>query len=119
MDEQLTSFPSFVDPRGTLVPIELDHVGFDVRRVFAVAGPVAGSTRGEHVATCRELIVLVSGAVEVILGIGATERSLLLTDPGSTAEVHPGDYIRYRLRNGRSMIVVLADESYRPPEPLP
>lgn len=118
MDEQLTSFPSFVDERGTLVPIELDHVGFDVRRVFAVAAPLGGSTRGEHASTCRELIVLVSGEAEVITGVGATERTVPLTRPGATAEVEPGDYIRYRLRDAGSVIVVLADDSYRPPDPL-
>jgi hypothetical protein len=119
MDEQLTSFPSFTDERGTLVPIELDHVGFGVRRVFAVEGPLSGSTRGEHAATCRELIVLVSGAVEVTVGVGAMERTLRLTRPGSTAEVQPGDYISYRLGDCRSVIVVLADEAYRSPDPLP
>jgi hypothetical protein len=119
MDEQLTSFPAFTDDRGTLVPVELDQVGFEVRRVFTVAGPPCGSARGGHVATCRELIVLASGEVEVSVGVGATVRTMLLTSPGSTTEVFQGEYIRYRLRDAHSVIVVLADEAYRPPDPLP
>lgn len=118
MDEQLTSFPGFTDDRGTLVPIELDHVGFDVRRVFTVAGPPHGSTRGQHASTCRELIVLASGEAEVTLGVGAMARTVVLTRPGETAEVSPGEYIRYLLRDACSVIVVLADEAYRPSGPL-
>lgn len=117
--EQLTGFPSHVDDRGTLVPIELDHVGFVVRRVFAVVGPPGGSVRGEHASTCRELIVLVSGAAEVSVGTGADKQMFTLTRPGSTAEVRSGDYVRYRLHDDRSVIVVLADEAYRAPDPVP
>jgi hypothetical protein len=114
---QLTGFPSHVDDRGTLVPIELDHVGFVVRRVFAVVGPPGGSVRGEHVSTCRELIILVSGEAEVSIGTGADKRTLALARPGSTAEVRSGDYVRYRLHDERAVIVVLADEAYRAPDP--
>jgi len=98
---------SYADERGTLVPVELDTVGFDVRRVFAVAGPPGGATRGEHALTCRELIVLVSGAARFEVRAGPTV-------PGDSLAVGPAGWLRYHLRDDRSVVLVLADAAYRP-----
>ena len=107
---------SYADERGTLVPVELDTVGFDVRRVFAVAGPPGGATRGEHALTCRELIVLVSGAARFEVGAGPDEvlGTHELTVPGDSLAVGPAGWLRYHLRDDRSVVLVLADAAYRP-----
>ncbi|MEO5853249.1 MAG: FdtA/QdtA family cupin domain-containing protein [Nocardioides sp.] len=107
---------SYVDDRGTLVPVELDTVGFDVRRVFAVAGPPGGATRGEHALTCRELIVLVSGAARVEVGSSPDQvrETHELTAPGDSLAVGPAGWLRYHLRDERSVVLVLADAPYRP-----
>ena len=43
------AFPTYVDPRGLLLPIDLDGLDFEPVRVFVVAGPPEGATRGGHV----------------------------------------------------------------------
>ena len=62
-------FPAYADPRGLLVPVDLDALAFAPVRVFVVAGPSAGATRGGHPAPCREQVVLVSGRVAVRHGV--------------------------------------------------
>jgi len=111
---QLSAFPAYVDERGTLVPVELSDVGFDVRRVFTVTGPPQGSTRGDHLAGCRELIVLVTGEVEIVTRTAGIEHSVVLTRPGASIQVDPHTYLRYVMRDDRTTILVLADEPYRP-----
>jgi hypothetical protein len=111
---EICAFPAHVDGRGTLVPIELDEVDFQVRRVFTVTGVAGGSTRGDHVTDCRELIVLVSGEIEVTTGSADSWRRVTLDRPGASIELEAGLFVRYRLRDDRSVILVLTDESYCP-----
>ncbi len=110
-----TSFPFFGDARGTLVPIELDDVPFEVRRIFTVAGVAGGSVRGNHRSGCRELIVLVAGRVRLEIG---TDPDVLtpatLVTPGQTVDVPAGSFVRYALRDEQSVILVLADAAYEP-----
>ena len=111
--ERVAALPVFTDERGTLLPIELDEVGFDVRRVFTVTGSSPGSTRGEHLTDCRELVVLVQGEVEVTTRSLGVDRRVTLDRPGATLEVVPETFIRYRLRDDSSTILVLADQPFR------
>ena len=105
---------AFVDERGTLVPIELDGVGFGVRRVFAVAGSRTTTHRGDHALTCRELVVLVAGRVTVEVGEaedGPFSRHEL-TEPGRSVAAGPAGWLRYTLHGDRSVVLVLADAPY-------
>ena len=107
----MTGFPAHDDERGVLVPIELDDVGFVVRRVFAVTGPPEGATRGGHEVTCREQVVLVSGRAELRID----DRTVVLDRPGASALVEPGERMDYELGPGGSTIVVLADRPWPGP----
>lgn len=111
--ERVAALPVFTDERGTLLPIELDDVGFDVRRVFIVTGTSPATTRGEHLTDCRELIVLVQGEVEVTTRALGVDRRIVLDRPGAVLEVAPETFIRYGLRDETSTILVLADQPFR------
>jgi hypothetical protein len=108
--------PAYVDVRGTLVPIELDAVGFDVRRVFAVAGAGSTTHRGNHALTCRELVVLVAGrvTVEVSDGENGPFARHELNEPGRSVAAGPHGWLRYTLHGERSVVLVLADGPYVP-----
>lgn len=107
------AFPTYVDPRGLLLPIDLDGLDFEPVRVFVVAGPPEGSTRGGHVVPCQELLVLVSGTVEVRYeGVTTT-----LTRPGATVALPPGGLVEYDLAAGGSTVLVLADRPYSDERP--
>lgn len=112
---------TYVDARGDLLPLELDDVGFVVRRVFTVVGPPGGSHRGDHALTCRELIVLVAGAaeIEVAESGGEVGRTWVLDRPGAALDVAPPGWLNYTLRDDRSVILVLADAPYEPEDASP
>jgi hypothetical protein len=107
------AFEAFVDERGTLVPIELDRTAFPPRRVFVVAAPLAGATRGGHEVTCREQLVLVAGRVQVRID----DRTEVLEHPGASVLIEPGQTMSYDLAPGGSTVVVLADEPWTGPRP--
>jgi len=108
-------FPAIDEPRGWLLPVELDDVPFPVRRVFVVAGPPGGATRGDHAATCQELVVLLSGSATFEVALATT----VLERPGQSLHVRRGDHVRYHLPDDASRILVLAEEPYVVPEELP
>lgn len=101
-------FPTFVDPRGLLLPVELGDVPFPVARVFVVVGPPDGATRGGHVVSCQELVVLVSGSADVRYD-GATNA---LTEAGASVLLAPGSVVEYDLAPGGSTVLVLADRAF-------
>ncbi|MGI8645882.1 MAG: WxcM-like domain-containing protein [Nocardioides sp.] len=110
MPDRELSFAVHRDDRGTLLPIELADTPFVVRRVFTVVGPAGGAERGGHAAVCQEAVVVVAGSVEVEV---AGER-VVLDEPGAGVLIGAGEYVAYRLRDAPSVILVLADEDYRP-----
>jgi glyoxylate utilization-related uncharacterized protein len=101
-------FPRFVDARGLLLPVEFGELPFVPARMFLVVGPAEGSTRGGHLTSCHELMVLVSGSVEVRYD-GATTT---LSNPGDWLELPPGGQVDYDLAPGGSTVAVLADQPY-------
>jgi hypothetical protein len=114
----LREVPAYTDERGTLVPVELTEVDFDVRRVFVVTGLPGGSRRGGHRLTCRELIVLAGGCALVEVGPGRDGpfEASRLAAPGDAIEVGPEGWLRYSLADATSVLLVLADRPYEDPE---
>ena len=104
----------FRDPRGSLLPVALADVAFPVRRVFVVTGARGGADRGNHPAPCGEAVVLISGSVSftVASADGSTLEEFALDEPGQRAVLHPGELVRYRLRDEHSRILVLAETAY-------
>jgi hypothetical protein len=106
--------PVFDDERGRLVPVEFDGLPFTPRRVFAVVAPPGGATRGEHLVTCRELVVLLTGTAEVqVTGPGGATTGHPLDTAGSTLLLEVGEWVVYRLSDAAS-VLVLADAEYTP-----
>ena len=112
--DTLNAFPLFVDERGTLVPIELDAVGFTVRRVFVVTGAAGGSERGDHVIPCHQQAVLLAGRAEFRVTTGPDETVSVLERVGQWVALPAGSYVRYQLADERSQVLVLAAEAYTP-----
>lgn len=98
------------DGRGVLVALELGEAPFPVRRVFTVTGVDGGADRGGHASSCREAVVLAGGRAEIEVDGVVT----MLDEPGRGVLVEAGQFVRYRLPDDRSVVVVLADEAYRP-----
>jgi hypothetical protein len=100
--------PSFTDERGRLLPLEFGALPFVPVRLFVVTGPEGGARRGGHLVPCRELLVLLTGAVTVEYA-GETTR---LAEAGRWLLLEPGERVDYDLAPGGSTIAVLADAPY-------
>lgn len=115
MAESTGQLPSFVDERGTLLPIELSGIAFPVQRVFVVKGTTPPQSRGNHIVSCDELIVLISGTVAVRVGPGPDDLddAVVLDTLGQSIPIATGSFIVYELGDDRSAILVLAAEPYQ------
>ncbi len=84
MDQvQILEFPKITDRRGNLTFIEeRRHVPFEVRRVFYVYDIPSGEDRGAHAhRTLQQVIICVSGGLEIYLDDGREKQTVRLSRP--------------------------------------
>ena len=88
----IIDFPKIIDPRGNLTVAEnMQHVPFDVRRVYWTYDVPAGESRGGHAhKQCREVIIAVSGSFTVTLDNGSEKQSFHLNHPWQGLLVETG-----------------------------
>lgn len=111
--------PVHVDGRGRLLVVEHQILGYAPSRVFVVTDAPAGVSRGDHVVPCRQTMVLISGGADVTVGESADRptRHERLGSPGDLVELHPGEFVSYRLDDPSSTVLVLAETAYRGARP--
>ena len=76
---QVLEFPHFSDPRGDLIPFELDgEFPFAVKRVYLVTGN-EGETRGGHAHKIdSEVFVAASGTIKALVNDGSGDEVIEL-----------------------------------------
>lgn len=82
-DCALVEFPKVPDPRGNLTFIEgARHVPFEIKRLFYLHDVPAGASRGGHAhRTLAQVLICVSGSLDVRLDDGAEQRMVRLNQP--------------------------------------
>jgi len=80
--EKIT-LPKLTDDRGTLSFVHgLEHIPFEIQRVYFLYGVPAGSSRGGHAhRKLQQLLIPVSGSFDVLLTDGRDEESVSLNRP--------------------------------------
>ena len=75
MEPTLITLPKYLDARGNLSFIEEDtHLAFRIRRVYWIYDVPGGEHRGGHAyRETEELIVALSGSIDVVLNDGQKE----------------------------------------------
>ena len=91
-ENKIIDLPKILDPRGNLtVAQSMDHIPFNVSRVYWVYDVPAGESRGGHAhKQCREFIVAASGSFTVTLDDGYTQTSYHLNHPWQGLYVETG-----------------------------
>lgn len=113
MNNDILKFPIAFDPRGDLLPIEMQDVPFQVNRLFIIINSPGRIARAEHFAGCKELAILIAGTVTFELGRAKDQLIRVeLKNPGDAVLINPEDYVRYYLENADSKIAVLAEKPY-------
>jgi dTDP-4-dehydrorhamnose 3,5-epimerase-like enzyme len=103
----------FRDPRGVLVPVELERqIPFPVHRIFWVHDVPRGGVRGGHAhKLCHQYAACVAGSVEVEVFDGTTERTMSLV-AGDALHIPPGIFSTERFATPETVLVVLCDRPY-------
>lgn len=80
---KIIDLPKIIDPRGNLTVAEqLEHVPFNISRVYWTYDVPSGEHRGGHAHRhCREFIIAVSGSFTVTLDDTRHRSSFLLNHP--------------------------------------
>lgn len=110
----LLEFPKIIDPRGNLTVAEsMQHVPFDVRRVYWTYDVPAGESRGGHAhKQCREVIIAVSGSFTVTLDNGSEKKSFHLNYPWQGLLVETGIWRTLDDFSSGAVCLVIASELY-------
>ncbi|WP_353809048.1 sugar 3,4-ketoisomerase [Agromyces sp. SYSU T00194] len=106
----------FRDDRGTLVPIDLAALAFDVTRVFVVTAP-AGAVRGGHAhRRVRQILFRAAGEIELEVRYGHERARLVLDAERPAVLLERGVWARQASPGGATTLIVLADGPFDPDE---
>lgn len=113
-DCKIIDFPQEEDPRGSLTYIyENQHVPFPIKRVFYIYDVPAGKDRGSHAhKECHEVIIAASGALEVYLNDGVSEKRVTLNRPFQGLHVPPGIWAQEQSFTSGCLCLVLTSHEY-------
>lgn len=103
---------SITDERGRICILDQD-MPFAAKRCFWIRD-ADGQTRGGHRHyVTRQVLVAISGKVDVYMNNGRSERTVCLDDPAQFLIVEPEDW--HTMNFGpQSMLLVLASHAYDP-----
>ena len=105
---------SFEDERGLLSPIDFGDHGFHVVRAFVVLGR-PGAVRGGHGhRRGRQILMLVSGRIDVELRWRGSLERLQLDPLNRALLIEPPVWSRQIYRDDHSSMVVFCDNAYDP-----
>lgn len=113
-DCHLIELPKEEDPRGSLTYIyEQVQVPFSISRVFYIYDVPAGKDRGAHAhKECWQFIIAASGALEVFLSDGESQRVVTLNRPYQGLLVPPGIWAHEQEFTTGALCLVLASHPY-------
>ena len=110
----LIDFPTYEDGRGSLTFIEsLNHVPFQVKRIYYLYDISASSSRGGHAhKNLHQILIPISGSFNVQVDDGFTSETYFLNKPYCGLFI--GNYIWREITNfsSGSVCLVLASEFY-------
>jgi dTDP-4-dehydrorhamnose 3,5-epimerase-like enzyme len=114
MQPGLVDVPLLSDSLGSIGVVEgQDLLPFRVKRFYFIHGVPAGAVRGSHAhRLLHQLVVAVSGSVNVELDDGTTVERFALTSPGIGLRIPPGYWRTLTDFTPGSVVAVLASHEY-------
>lgn len=110
----IIEFPKICDPRGNLSFIEGSrHIPFPIKRVFYIYDVPGGETRGAHAhRQCAEVLIAVSGSLEVRLTDGERETTYLLNRSNRGLLIPPGSWRTMHEFTTGTVVLALCSREY-------
>jgi len=111
--EKIIQFEVHSNSSGNLCVYESDDkVPFDIKRIFTVTAK-KNEIRGNHShKICQQLLVCVSGEIEVICDDGLNQRIYRLSEMGKGLLIPAGIWATEKYINEGSVLMVLCDRIY-------
>lgn len=111
---RMIEFPKITDDRGNLTFIEeCRHVPFEVRRVFYIYDIPSGEDRGAHAhKTLQQVVICLSGGLEVHLDDGRETRTVRLNRPWIGLYIPPMVWASEGNFDSGTVYIVLASDYY-------
>ena len=113
LKEKIIQFEVHSNSSGNLCVYESDDgVPFDIKRIFTVMAK-KNEIRGNHAhKICQQLLVCVSGEIEVICDDGLNQRIYRLSEMGKGLLIPAGMWATEKYINEGSVLMVLCDRIY-------
>lgn len=114
MKPEIIQLPKITDPRGNLTFIEgLNHIPFDIKRVYWIYDVPGGETRGGHAfKEQKELIISLSGSFDVIINNGKSIEKFSLNRSYYGLYVPSGCWRHMENFSTNALAMVLASTNY-------
>lgn len=112
---RLLTFTRQRDPRGVLLPIDVDQLPFPVRRIFTVADVPPGTVRGGHGHRRGwQLLLCVQGQIRVRMRCQAEQVELLLEDSGPGLLIGANIWAEQTYLHEPTVLLVACSEAFDP-----
>jgi dTDP-4-dehydrorhamnose 3,5-epimerase-like enzyme len=113
-DCTLFYLPQIGDRKGHITSVNNSiEIPFNIKRVFYLYDIPGGESRGAHAhKECHQFLVAVSGAFELLVDDGKTQRIIQLNQPNIGVHVPPGIWSSEINFSGGAVCLVLASHEY-------
>lgn len=110
----LVSLPKIGNRNGHVTPVNNNsEIPFDVQRVFYLYDIPSGESRGAHAhKECHQFLIAASGAFEVTLDDGKSQKRILLNRPDIGLHIPPGIWASEINFSSGAICLVLASQKY-------
>lgn len=114
MKSRLIELPYIIDPRGNLSVVEqMEHVPFEIKRVFWQFDVPEGKSRGSHAhKSLRQFVVALSGSLTVNIDDGHEKKAFLLDNPHKGVLIEPGEWSSEDDFTPGTVCLVMASDHY-------
>lgn len=113
-DCSLIYLPKIRNRSGNITPVQNNiEIPFAIQRVFYLYDIPGGESRGAHAhKKCHQFLIATSGAFEILLNDGKTQRQILLNQPDRGLHIPPGIWASEINFSSGANCLVLASEKY-------
>ncbi len=113
---EILSFPEFIEPRGSLIPLEFEGLPFVPQRAYLVTSN-NGAPRGGHAHIVEEEIFFVPhGKVTVVVNDGSGDTEIFLDTKKKGVHVKTGCWHELKNFSPGAVVLALSSTTYLPGE---